>query len=113
MAINQQLIDEINKLARKKKASGLTKEELQQQKELREKYLKEFKKNMTSVLDNVDIVDKVILENNEENFNLIKEELQNIKGIVNIEIVEKKIEITYIVKNISEKEILENIKKLK
>jgi uncharacterized protein YnzC (UPF0291/DUF896 family) len=55
--ISQQLIDRINELANKAKAESLTDKEKQEQKKLREKYLKEFRKGMTGQLKSIKIVD--------------------------------------------------------
>ena len=57
MAIDKKLIDRINELARKKKTVGLTDKELQEQKELRNIYLAEFRKGFTSQLSNIKVVD--------------------------------------------------------
>lgn len=46
-------IARINELARKKKAVGLTAEELREQAALRKQYLDEFRQNAQSVLDSV------------------------------------------------------------
>ena len=45
-------IEQINELARKKKAGGLTEEEAAEQAALRHEYLAEFRENMKAMLDN-------------------------------------------------------------
>ncbi|MBE6005686.1 MAG: DUF896 domain-containing protein [Lachnospiraceae bacterium] len=52
----QKRLDRINELARKHKAEGLTEEEKQEQKKLREEYLAEFRKNFRGQLDSITIV---------------------------------------------------------
>ena len=49
MEIEKQL--RINELARKQKAEGLTPEEAEEQKRLREEYLAEFRANLVRTLD--------------------------------------------------------------
>ncbi len=46
-------IARINELARKKKESGLTAEETEEQAELRREYLEGFRENMKAVLDGI------------------------------------------------------------
>lgn len=53
--ITKELIDRINELARKKKAEGLTDEEIIEQAKLRKEYLAAFRKNFKAQLDNIDI----------------------------------------------------------
>lgn len=53
--MNQELIDKINQLARKQKTEGLTLEELAEQKELRDEYLKLFRKAFKKRMENIDI----------------------------------------------------------
>ena len=50
-------LDRINELAHKKKAAGLTEEELTEQKKLREKFLAEFRENFRRQLENIEIVE--------------------------------------------------------
>jgi uncharacterized protein YnzC (UPF0291/DUF896 family) len=48
-------MDRINELARKKKSEGLTEEETAEQHELRQAYLKAFRKSFRNQLENVEI----------------------------------------------------------
>ena len=50
--MTQEKIDRINALARKKKTEGLTPEEVQEQKELREEYVASFRASLRGILDN-------------------------------------------------------------
>ena len=50
-------IQRINELARKAKAQGLTPEEAQEQKRLRQKYLDSVRKNLVSQLENMSILE--------------------------------------------------------
>ena len=52
-----QELDRINELAHKKKAAGLTAEELAEQKVLREKFLAEFRENFKRQLESIEIVE--------------------------------------------------------
>lgn len=56
--MDKKLIDRINELARKKKTTGLTEEEISEQAELRAIYLKEFRAGFKQQLDNVKVVDE-------------------------------------------------------
>ncbi len=56
--MDKKLIDRINELARKKKTTGLTEEEISEQTELRAIYLKEFRAGFKQQLDNVKVVDE-------------------------------------------------------
>ncbi len=51
-------IDRINYLARKKKAEGLTPEELEEQAVLRKEYIEIWKRNVTQVVESVVIMDE-------------------------------------------------------
>lgn len=55
--LDQKKLDELNRLARKKKASELTKEEEARLNELRQEYLSNFRKSFRNQLDSIVIVD--------------------------------------------------------
>ena len=55
--IDQELIDRINFLANKKKAEGLNDNELKEQQELRQEYLKLFKAGFKDKLMSIKVVD--------------------------------------------------------
>ena len=50
-------IQRINELARKSKTQGLTEEEAQEQKKLRQEYLDSIKKNLTAQLEHMTILE--------------------------------------------------------
>lgn len=57
---SKDLIERINYLARKSKTiEGLTKEEIIEQRKLREEYLKIFRENFKKQLDNIEVVDRI------------------------------------------------------
>ena len=56
--ITKELIARINELSRKQRSTGLTAEEKQEQKNLREIYLEGIRGQMRQMLDNIEIVDK-------------------------------------------------------
>ncbi|MFZ5987589.1 MAG: DUF896 domain-containing protein [Bacillota bacterium] len=56
--MDQFKIDRINELARKSKTVGLTDEEKEEQKILRQEYIKAFRNNLKSTLDSIVVVDK-------------------------------------------------------
>ena len=56
--MTQELIDRINELARKQRTIGLTLEEKAEQQALRDEYRAGVVRNLTSQLDNIEIVDK-------------------------------------------------------
>lgn len=56
--VNEQMIARINELAKKQKADGLTPEEAAEQKELRQRYINAFKRNLKSQLDQIRFVDQ-------------------------------------------------------
>ena len=51
-------IERINELAKKKKAGGLTEEELREQAELRREYLDGYRKNLKAMLDSIIVEEK-------------------------------------------------------
>ncbi|MBR6015186.1 MAG: DUF896 domain-containing protein [Firmicutes bacterium] len=55
--MTKEMIDRINELAHKKKAEGLTAEEIEEQAALRKAYLEGFRANLKAQLDNIEIVD--------------------------------------------------------
>lgn len=55
--MNQEKIDRINWLAHKSKSEGLTPEELSEQAVLRREYIDDFKANLRSQLDRIEIVE--------------------------------------------------------
>ncbi len=56
--LSKEKLERINVLARKKKEEGLTAEETKEQEQLRKEYLKTFRKNFRTQLDNIEIVYK-------------------------------------------------------
>ncbi len=61
--MTDELIKRINELAKKSRAQELTDEEKQEQKALREQYIKEFRQGMKNTLNSVYIVDEQGNEN--------------------------------------------------
>lgn len=55
--MNKELIDRINYLAKKSREEALTPQEIAEQKELRQLYLQQFRKNFRRQLENIEIVD--------------------------------------------------------
>ena len=51
-------IARINELYHKQQAEGLTEAEKEEQKQLREEYIANVRKNLRSQLDNIDVVEK-------------------------------------------------------
>ena len=50
-------IDRINELSKKSKTEGLTELEKKEQDKLRKEYIKSFRKNLKSQLDNIEFID--------------------------------------------------------
>ena len=55
--MDKKLLDRINELSRKSKGGGLTKEEKEEQKELRDKYIQLVRKNLRGQLENISILE--------------------------------------------------------
>lgn len=55
--LSKEKISRINVLAKKSKGEGLTKEEKNEQKNLREEYIKNLRKSVKNQLDGIEIVD--------------------------------------------------------
>lgn len=58
MSIDEKLIKRINELAKKKKEGTITQEELIEQQELRQEYLKQFREGFKSQLKSIKVVDE-------------------------------------------------------
>ncbi|AER21997.1 TPA: DUF896 family protein [Streptococcus suis] len=56
--MEQAKIDRINELARKKKAEGLTEEELQEQAALREEYIEGYRRSVRAHIESIKVVDE-------------------------------------------------------
>ena len=56
--MEREKIERINALAKKSRQCGLTVQEIEEQKKLREEYLKAIRRNFKSTLDNIEIIDK-------------------------------------------------------
>ncbi|MBQ8040847.1 MAG: DUF896 domain-containing protein [Lachnospiraceae bacterium] len=56
--MTQEGINRINELARKAKAEGLTEEEIKERDILRKQFIADFRANVSSTLNNVDIVNE-------------------------------------------------------
>ena len=57
MNMNQKRLDRINELARKSKSVGLTEEEKEEQKVLRQEYLRDFREALRGQIENITIVE--------------------------------------------------------
>ncbi|MFZ7131465.1 MAG: DUF896 domain-containing protein [Eubacteriales bacterium] len=55
--LSKEKLDRINVLARKKKSEGLTNQEMEEQRVLREEYLENFRKSFRRQLDDIELVD--------------------------------------------------------
>lgn len=56
--LHEELLARINELANKKKTEGLTDEELKEQQELRQIYLKGFRSSFAKTIEGMKVVDK-------------------------------------------------------
>ncbi|MDZ7835392.1 MAG: DUF896 family protein [Alkalibacterium sp.] len=75
--LEKQKLDRINELVRKERAEGLSDEEKQEQKSLREEYIKAFRSGMRNHIEGMKIVDP---EGNDVTPDKVKE-IQKEKGI--------------------------------
>ncbi len=107
MAIDEKLISRINELAKKQKKQGLSEEEKKEQIELRELYIKKFRGNMKSVLNKVEVVDKMTLEKTYYTLENIKSKLSDVEAVKKINDLEDFVEILYDYKAIEKKDILD------
>lgn len=55
--MNQEKIDRINELARKSREGKLSDAELEEQKQLRQEYIKSVKENFVKSIENITIID--------------------------------------------------------
>ena len=74
--MSQDLINRINELSRKEKELGLSVEEKEEQKKLREEYLTNFRSRFNSHLKNIKVVDE---KGNDVTPKKLKEEKRNNK----------------------------------
>lgn len=76
--VTKEQIDRINELAKKKKETGLTEEELAEQKVLYREYIDAFKANLKAQLDTIEVVDddKDEVEKIEEEVTALEETLE-------------------------------------
>ncbi len=76
--VTKEQIDRINELAKKKKETGLTEEELAEQKVLYREYIDAFKANLKAQLDTIEVVDddKAEVERIEEEVTALAETLE-------------------------------------
>lgn len=104
MAISKEILQAVNEYARLAKTRPLTPEELADQKKVRAEYLKQFRANFKSVLDNVEVVDKIELPR--ANAELVREKLSSQAGIVDITHENDVVTVTYAVAKINEQAIV-------
>ena len=102
----------INELAALKKQRVLTNEEANEQKELREEYLKGFRKNMSAVLDNVDVLKEYNIMHAHMSEGLL-ERFNSDERVKKIEKRDTHYVLTYEVRQMDEKEIKALIKEHK
>ncbi len=77
--LNDQELARLNELARKKKTQNLTDSEAAEQKQLREKYLNNFRRSISGQIESIKVVDP---EGNDLTSNKVKN-IQKEKGIHN------------------------------
>lgn len=105
---HDKLVARINELAKKKKESGLTEEELQEQQELRQEYLEKFRNNLKQQLDNAVFMKEFYVNKDDISENIL-ESLKTNDAILKIEDQGEKYEIFYDVKKIDEQQLQELI----
>lgn len=105
---HDKLVARINELAKKKKESGLTEEELQEQQELRQEYLEKFRNNLKQQLDNAVFMKEFYVNKDDVSENIL-ESLKTNDAILKIEDQGEKYEIYYDVKKIDEQQLQELI----
>lgn len=105
---HDKLVARINELAKKKKESGLTEEELQEQQELRQEYLEKFRNNLKQQLDNAVFMKEFYVNKDDISENIL-ESLKTNDAILKIEDQGEKYEIYYDVKKIDEQQLQELI----
>ena len=71
------LLERINELAKKKKTDGLSDEEIKEQKQLREEYLKLFRGQIKNQLASIKVVDEEGTDVTPDKLKKLKEEERN------------------------------------
>lgn len=105
----EKLIARINELAKKKKETGLTPEELDEQKLLRQEYIQNIRANVKATLDNTVFMKDLIVKQNTVSSKALQE-LKALDEIIKIEAInDNDYEIYYDVKKINEEQIKEII----
>lgn len=103
MAIETNLIQEINLLAKKQKEGTLTSDDKIKQIELRQKYLEQFRNNVKRKLDNITVVEKFKI-----NVKINENQVEKLLEVDGIEQISNE-EILYDPKKVNEKIIMEKI----
>lgn len=105
----EKLIARINELAKKKKETGLTPEELDEQQLLRQEYIQNIRANVKATLDNTVFMKDLIVKQNTVSPKALQE-LKGLDEIIKIEAInDNDYEIYYDVKKINEEQIKEII----
>lgn len=105
----EKLIARINELAKKKKETGLTPEELDEQQLLRQEYIQNIRANVKATLDNTVFMKDLIVKQNTVSSKALQE-LKALDEIIKIEAInDNDYEIYYDVKKINEEQIKEII----
>ncbi len=104
MAIDKELISQINELAKKKKEGTITDSELKLQQELRQEYIKQFRGGMRQTLEGVVVMKEIEINR----LNIDQDALNRLKADDRIKKIEKQAInylVTYDYKTINEREI--------